>query len=224
MNDDTERSCDGSRDDLAEFSLGILSGRERSTVLAHLEGCELCTAEVERLSALTDIVLNFAPQAEPPIGFESRLAQRFQTSGVAVRPRRLRQASAVSVAAALAILLGVGIGSITAGQGGDSQGTSATASITSAPLSSNGQALGEVFVSAGKPAWLFMSVDTRSISGTVWCQVTLAGGRVETIGTFRISGGYGAWGAALPSSGGPVRSARVISGSGAVLASANLTT
>jgi hypothetical protein len=67
-----------------------------------------------------------------------------------------------------------------------------------------------------------MTIDGGAWSGTVTCEVTLAGGRVETIGVFRLSGGYGAWGAPLTSPAGTMRSARLIAPNGAVLASAQL--
>ena len=65
-----------------------------------------------------------------------------------------------------------------------------------------------------------MSIDNGAWSGAVTCAVTLAGGRVETIGKFHLSAGYGAWSAPLKSSAAQVRAAELVAPDGAVLASA----
>jgi hypothetical protein len=57
----------------------------------------------------------------------------------------------------------------------------------------------------------------------VTCEVTLVGGKVVTIGVFKLSNGYGAWGAPLPAAAHDVSSARLVSPDGSVLASAQLT-
>ena len=77
-------------------------------------------------------------------------------------------------------------------------------------------------ISAGNPAWMFMTIDAGAWTGKVTCDPTLAGGKVERIGVFKLSGGYGAWGSPLTSSAGKVRSAQLIAPNGTVLASAQL--
>lgn len=77
-------------------------------------------------------------------------------------------------------------------------------------------------ISAGKPAWMFMTIDAGAWSGKVTCQLTLAGGKIERIGVFKLSAGYGAWGAPLTSPAGRVRSAQLVTSNGTVLASAQL--
>ncbi len=69
---------------------------------------------------------------------------------------------------------------------------------------------------------MYMTVNGVDWSGTVTCQATLAGGKVETVGVFNLSGGRGDWGAPLTSPAGEVRSARLLSPNGTVLASARL--
>jgi hypothetical protein len=100
---------------------------------------------------------------------------------------------------------------------------SAAANLTSANLSSHAQVLGEVTVSSGTPAWMFMTVDAGAWSSKVTCEVTLVGGKVVTIGVFKLSNGYGAWGAPLPAAAHDVSSARLVSPDGSILASAQLT-
>ncbi|HWD24722.1 MAG TPA: zf-HC2 domain-containing protein, partial [Acidimicrobiales bacterium] len=66
-------SCNPFRDDLAEFALGTLSGRQRAGVIDHLERCVECSAELEGLSIAADSLLLIAPEATPPAGFDQRV-------------------------------------------------------------------------------------------------------------------------------------------------------
>jgi hypothetical protein len=120
------------------------------------------------------------------------------------------------------VVLGFGLGALVTPQGSNDQGSSATANLTATNLTSHGIILGEVMISAGSPAWMFMTVNRGAWSGKVTCDLTLAGGKVETIGVFNVSGGYGAWGAPLKVSASQVRSARLIASNGTILASARL--
>jgi len=63
-----------------------------------------------------------------------------------------------------------------------------------------------------------MTIDGDSWSGTVTCEVTPATGEVETIGVFKLSAGYGAWGAAPTTPTGSMRSARLVDRNGTVVA------
>ncbi len=216
------RQCELIQGELAELALGTLSGRNRSEGLDHVASCARCAAELEQLSMAADTLLQLAPEIEPPLGFELRLAQRLQASPTARQPRRLRRTSALAAAAAVVVLLGFGLGSLVTAGGGGNQNQSATAGFTAANLTSHGSVLGKVIISAGSPAWMFMTISGGTLSGKVTCDVTLAGGKVETIGVFTISGRYGAWDAPLRSPGDAVRSARLIAANGTVLASARL--
>ncbi len=218
------RQCELIQGELAELALGTLSGRNRSEGLDHVASCPRCAAELERLSIVVDTLLQLAPEIEPPLGFELRLAERLRGAPTARQPKRFRRTSALAAAAAAAVmvLLGFGLGSLVTAGGGGNQNQSATAGFTAANLTSHGSVLGKVVISAGSPAWMFMTLSGGPLSGKVKCDVTLAGGKVETIGVFTISGGYGAWDAPLRSPADAVRSARLIAANGTVLASARL--
>jgi hypothetical protein len=69
---------------------------------------------------------------------------------------------------------------------------------------------------------MFMTVDSGVWSSDVTCQVTLRGGRVVTIGVFKLANGSGAWETRLPVAGDEVQSARLVAGDGTLLASARL--
>jgi hypothetical protein len=222
--DEDPTQCEVIQDELGELSLGILSGRRRSEALGHVGSCRPCRAELERLSILADTLLQFAPRIQPPLGFELRLAERLDAEA-AHRPsrmRRLRRIGSLSVAAVVISILSFGIGALVTPGGGNGQVRSATAKLTTADLTSHGEVLGEVMISAGGPAWMFVTIDGGAWPGTVTCDVTLAGGKVETIGVFKLSGGYGAWEAPLKSPAGQVRFARLIAANGTVLATARL--
>ncbi len=215
------RQCEAFQDQLPELALGILFGRDRSELLEHVGTCPRCTATLERLSVVADSLLQLAPEVEPPLGFELRLAERLQAASPDHRPKRLHLAGALSVAAAVMVLLGFGLGVLVAPEG-NTHIQSATNNLTSANLTSQGHLLGQVILSAGHPAWMFMTVTDGAWSGRVTCSVTLDGGKVETVGAFNLSGGYGTWVVPLPSSAVAVRSARLIEPNGSILASAKL--
>ena len=222
------RQCELIQGELAELALGILSGRSRSRVLFHVESCPRCTAELERLSYVADELVQLAPEVEPPLGFELRLAEKIRAATperqrLRFRQRpRFRRSGMLAVAAAVIVVLGFGIGTLTNLRGGNNQHRLPTANLTTANLTSHGHVLGEVMISAGSPGWMFMTIDDADWSGTVTCAVTLSGGKVETIGAFKLSGGYGAWGAPLTSPAGKVQAARLIAPNGTILASVQL--
>jgi hypothetical protein len=81
-------------------------------VLEHVESCERCSAELERLSLVADALLGLAPEVEPPVGFELRLAERLQSSA---GPRHghapnHRRAGLLAIAAVVLAILGFGLG------------------------------------------------------------------------------------------------------------------
>jgi hypothetical protein len=219
---DVAGRCEVLRDELAELALGTLSGRSRSEALEHVASCPSCAAELERLSIVADQLLQLAPEMEPPLGFELRLAEKLQGAAMARRPKRFRRASVLAAAAAILVVLGGGLGALVSSQGNTNQSQLATANLVTANLTSHGSVLGKVVVSAGKPAWMFVTISGAKWSGDITCDVTLAGGKNEKIGVFKISGSYGAWDAPLKSPANEVRSARLIAKNGTVLASARL--
>jgi hypothetical protein len=207
------------RDDLVEFALGTVSGRQRSAVLEHLESCAHCNADVESLADVADKLLWLAPEAEPSLGFETRLIERFRGGDLQRRGARRQRVSIFAVAAMLVAVLGIGVGAVVTNHGATPP-SAATIRPLTGRLMSGIEAVGDVTISSGDPSWMIMDVDASKISGTVWCQVTLANGHIVTVGKFTISNGYGSWVAPIKASGSAVRSARVVNANGAVLAQA----
>jgi hypothetical protein len=221
------RQCDLMQDELVELALGSLDGRSRSEVLEHVGSCPRCRATLEQLSGVTDTLLQLAPEAEPPLGFELRLVEKLRAADAEksqaterARQRWFRRAGPLVAAAAVLLLLGIGLGSLVTSRGSNNQVHSASPNLTTAELTSHGRVLGEVMTSPGDPAWMFMTINEDAWPGKVTCEVTLAGGATETVGVFTLSDGYGAWGAPLKAPASDVRSARLVAADGTIVASA----
>jgi hypothetical protein len=76
MNELNEMGCAGVADAAAELALGVLPGRERARVLAHLDGCGACRKNVRQLTITRDALLELLPGSEPPLGFETGMVAR----------------------------------------------------------------------------------------------------------------------------------------------------
>jgi hypothetical protein len=102
----------------------------------------------------------------------------------------------------------------------------ATSSPAASPLSSaafltaSHQTAGKIYFYDAGHRWLYMSVDIGSGSGTVICQVEGPDGHLTTVGSFRLTGGYGYWGSPDPVTNGPLTGARLVTTTGTVLATA----
>ena len=134
------------------------------------------------------------------------------------RPRRILAAAAVTVAVIAAGLGGWGLHATT---------SSPTASALSSAtlLTASHQTAGKIYFYDAGSRWLYMSVNIPSGSGaadngTVICQVEGPDGHVTTVGSFRLTGGYGYWGSPDPVTSGPLTGARLVTTTGTVLATA----
>jgi hypothetical protein len=226
--------CAAVEHDLAELALGVLTGRERVAALGHLESCAHCAADVEQLSALGDRVLDLAPVAEPPVGFEAGVFSRlgFSPDGVARRPRRAglylrggaqgrprRWPIVAAAGVAAAVLLGAGA---LAGHALSGPGTSRHSPLEAAALRTGGHDVGSVVVYPGDPTWLYMSVYDDAWQGPLRCEVTVGHGKPFTLGEFWLSDGWGAWEASTSVPAGHLSRALIVGQDGQVLASAQL--
>jgi drug/metabolite transporter (DMT)-like permease len=231
MSELNEMRCEQFADMAAELALGVLTGRERAEAIAHLDRCEACRENVRQLTVTGEELLGLLPASEPPPGFETRVMERLGLAaprpGVIGRIRRfgrVRQAgwtrrtlavAAIVLTFVVAGLGGWGLRSVTA--------SPARSLLSSAPLVSAGhQTVGEVFFYNGNPQWLYMSVGMDAAgTGTVTCQLKSRDGRVVTVGSFRLTGGYGSWVSPAPVGQGPFTSVRLVSADGGVLATAS---
>lgn len=146
-----------------DLALGLLSGTERSATLAHLQRCERCRAHVEELSRTVDALLELAPGAEPPGGFECRVLDAIAGAATST-PRapehlrkRVRRRSRIAAAtvAAVALVATVAVGLVRSAADGGSTNGEIVAAVMRTP---GGRDVGEVYASHAEPSWVFVSV------------------------------------------------------------------
>jgi len=139
------------------------------------------------------------------------------------QPRLARQVGwSRRVLAAAAVVVAVVAGGLATWGLGLGASSPASTSLASATLlSSSQQTVGKVFLYQGSPRWLYMSVDMPSGDGTVLCQVVSRDGHVTTVGSFRLADGHGYWGSPATGAPGQLTSARLVTTSGTVLATAS---
>ncbi len=218
--------CVRYEDDLAQLALGVLTGRERARALSHLESCPRCAEELEQLSRAADAVVAVAPEAEPPLGFETRLFERMGIEAARATRRRRRPrfwipATAAAGVAALAVGLGLGLASSPAPTT-SADGAHQQRAVQTAALIENGENVGHVDIFGGARPWMRMTLDDSTARGVVHCVVVTDDGKVHDVGSFVSTEGYGAWAAPLHVKPAAVRSAQVMSPSGTVIATASL--
>ncbi|MFF3911772.1 anti-sigma factor family protein [Streptomyces sp. NPDC001848] len=78
-------TCEKLREIGPELALGVLPGRERAGAVAHLDGCADCREYVAQLTLVGDRLIGLLPCGEPPVGFETRVAQALTRSVQAQR-------------------------------------------------------------------------------------------------------------------------------------------
>jgi hypothetical protein len=219
--------CAQFEEDLAELALGILTGRERVALLAHVESCASCAEELEQLARAADAVVLVAPEADPPIGFEVSLFNRMGVDELAARRRSLPPRWMLASAAALVALgVGLGVGLSMGSHRTPSNETAAPPSgarpAVTASLMEDGTAVGRVSLYGGSKPVLTMNLAESAAHGKVICRVVTDSGTTRRLGTFTVSNGYGNWVAPLWMSPNSVKEAQVVSPSGAVIAAATL--
>ena len=233
--------CDELAGVAAELALGALTGRERADALAHLDRCEACRENVRRQMMTGEELFGLLPACEPPPGFEigvmarigliapspavgPRIGRMFHRGGNADGQTGRGWAGAtrrmLAVAAVTLAVVGAGLA------GGEAAKRSpqppARSPLSSAALTSaSHRAVGKIYVYDGSPGWLYMSVDLGSGNETVACRVAGADGHVTTVGSFRLAGGYGAWGGPDPGDDSLLTRAWLVSADGTVLATAS---
>jgi hypothetical protein len=197
-------------------------------------------------------LVGLLPAIEPPAGFETRVMERLGLVTPAPaparqlspagrfgrnlagwvaggrkgdagpgRPRRLLAAAAAAVAVIVAGLGGWGL------RAGTSSPPASPLS-TAALLTASHQTAGKIYFYDSGSRWLYMSVNIGpgrgAGNGTVLCQVESPDGHITTIGSFRLTGGYGYWGSPDPATNGPLAGARLVTTTGAILATATFPT
>lgn len=206
--------CAKVRELAPELALGVVVGAERGWALAHLAGCPECRHLVEEMSETADALLLLAPQAEPSLGFESRILARIGAEQPRGRPWRW-----IASAAAAAVLAGAATGIVV--HQVDSRPSDLH--LRTAELhATTGNDVGDVYVMAGKPAWVFMSVKSAEPGSFFSCELDFGDGRVVRAGQFTVADREGWWGIAVKTGADDLRSIRLLAPDGTTIASAEL--
>jgi hypothetical protein len=228
MSEMNEMGCGHLAEVAAELALGVVTGRERAQAIAHLDGCDACREHVRQLALTGEDLLGLLPGMEPPAGFETRVMSRL---GLAGRDRRhpwTRWMLTAVAGAVIAVACGLGGWALRgAAPAPPSAGSTTGSTLRSAALITAGHhTAGKIFLYGGSPRWLYMTVDTGSGDGTVTCQLEGRDGRIITVGSFWLNGGYGYWGSPEPAKAATmtVTGARLTAADGKVLATASFGT
>jgi hypothetical protein len=156
------------------------------------------------------------PWPSRPAGSAGPSGAHRRGNTLTIRAGRAMVAAAITIAVAAAGLLGWGL-----------HGATSTPSATqplhaAALLSSSHLDVGQVFYYDRDPEWMYVTVSMGGSTSTmVTCQLQSPDGHVATIGKFRLSNGYGAWGIPAPADATP-SVIRLVTADGKVLASATL--
>jgi len=207
----SEISCAQVRELGAELALGILDGRQRAELTSHLELCDSCRDQLRQLSLVREELLTLVPGSDPPLGFETRVLHSLGLTG---RHRR-RWLRPLAAAVALLIALGGGVG-------GWMLATGARDSLVRAELTTDGRTVGEAFLYARSPSWVYMTVDTPDTSDRISCQLQRTDGTWVTTGWFSLTNGHGYWGGPTSADPSTLTAIRLLRSDGTPLATATL--
>ena len=206
----------------------LVEGRRFPRMRARSEDVELVRTAITLKQANSD-------EAVPHEDFVSSLFQELAASHGAlaevpaapavVRPMRRRPVRVALVSAAAAVALVAGTAGITLAVDHPARPSgSFAAELTSGTLAASGHRnVGEVNLYRGSPSWIFMNLDVPAYSGTVTCELEARSGAILASGTFRLVDGTGEWARTLPVNPDAVHAARVVTPTGAVLASVTFT-
>ncbi len=196
--------CERLRGLAAEVALGIADGEERAWALEHAADCPECRARLERLSALADELLLLAPAAEPPAGFETRVA-----AGIAAPSRRAAGLRRLAVPLAAAVgAAALAAGAVWVALGNDRsladsyRETLAVADgeyFEAAPIDApGGGRVGYAYGYQGDPSWVLAVVKWGVPAGDYRIELVTADGRRLPSRSVRVRDGEGSAGAAIP--------------------------
>ena len=209
-----ELSCKGCHELAAEMALGVLEGRARAGVLAHLGRCVGCQETVATMAVTADSLLDLLPERDPAPGFDARVVAvvngESSTRRESVKSLSPRAAPVAALALVGALMTGAGwfLGDATDGAppaivSASQQRVRPAADMLVSPLLSGGREVGRTYIDPRNPSWLFVSVsdDGGSRSGpssvaansTVTCELVRLDGSVISLGNFPLRNGHAVW-------------------------------
>ena len=87
----------------------------------------------------------------------------------------------------------------------------------------DGRVLGQIVAYHGQPSWVFMNVDLPNYEGPITCQLQVEDGSTVAFGTFQVHQGIGQFSKIIRVDVPQLRGARLVTGTGATVASATFT-
>jgi len=139
------------------------------------------------------------------------------------RVRRHRAAIA-AVAAGLVLVGGTAVVTETVDQGTVSpaalQAPHGSSLRTGTFESADGQVMGQIVASGGNPSWVFLNVAGADYTGAIVCKLQVEDGSTVATGAFMLNGGRGMLSKDVHVDIGQLRGAKLVTPSGAVVASA----
>lgn len=196
----TRSDCEEVRALAPELALGIASGEERARALEHLGSCAECRSYVQEMSDASDELLLAAPVHEPPVGFETRMIDRYR-AGFRKKPRL------ALLLAAAAVLLAAGAGGTYLALRSDVRFANHYHNVfaaaqgqyfASSPLYSGKRPLGQAFAYEGSPSWVFVVLDGANTAKSYTANLVTRDGKEIPLGSFKRAPGTTSWGSALP--------------------------
>jgi hypothetical protein len=156
--------------------------------LQHVHRCPSCQATVGELSEIADLLLQLAPEADPPAGFERLVLDGTRRDR---RTRRRWMATVAAVAAAAVIGAVALVRIVDAGRTPDG---AATAALETAPMrDASGLRVGRVVTTSETPARAVVTVDYAIPDGTYDLVVGGGPGSSDSIGSMTVRDGEGEW-------------------------------
>jgi hypothetical protein len=210
--------CAPTAERLPELALGILSGAERADVLAHLDRCASCRAELESWAATADLLPGLLGEAEPPAGFEGRTLDRLRTEQ-ALEPRWPIWRRVLTVAAIVAMAMIVTLAAVRIIDAGSDSGSGRVAEteMVNAPMvGRSGHRAGDAFMTGGEERYLFVDVDYGVGSGRYDIEAVDHADNTTKVGAVDVKEGHGAWAGELPKGAADPEMVRMVDADGKV--------
>lgn len=232
MSAQTAIDCGSFDAQLEDLAVGDIPEPARGRLMAHADSCVRCRAELDGMLAVTDRLLELAPSHEPPPGFETRVLTHLGAEAPE-RPslsRWGRIAAVAAVVAAAAVAGGAIAAAALDGREDDRRGEDApvAAEVVRAGVivDAAGRRTGTVRLVDAVHPYAFVVIDRPRYGpgGEVSCELALADGRAESIGSW----GYDdvedhVWAIGIDDDLLDAVTMRVLGPDGSLLASADLT-
>lgn len=213
-----------------ELALGLTSGPERASALAHLPDCLPCRRRVEELSKVVDDLLLAGPTVEPPVGFETVVMNRLvaaQPGSVPLAERRRRLPGLnrwLLAAATVLVTLAVGAMVLALRSSGGSSGGPVRAAAMITP---QGRTVGRIEIGA-KPGSVFVvmpgwqKAEPAGAKDPYRLRLTFTDGHVSELGPIDLPKDQPSWGTATGFDTGKVRQVTMLDAGGRNLCSASI--